>query len=332
MAEPFGTLADGQAVERHRLKAGRLTAQVLTYGGILQDLVLETGRGPRRLVLGFERLEDYVAHSPYFGALVGRYANRIGGGRCRIEGDEVQLSLNEKDKTHLHGGFRGFDKKVWEVASADETSLDLRLESEAGEEGYPGRVETACRYELTDDDRLTITLGARTDATTLVNLTGHSYFNLNGEGDVLGHRLMIPAQRYTPVDADLIPTGELVPVAGSPFDFRSSREIGEGGYDHNWVLGTEPLDRPRRVACLEGDRSGIVLEVWSTEPGLQFYAGGVLDTPVPGLDGKPYGRNEGLCLEPQRFPDSPNHPGFTDACLKPGETYRHVIEYRLSGP
>jgi aldose 1-epimerase len=334
--EPFGVLEDGTEVQRLRLAGGRLSAWILTYGAIIQDLVLDTDAGPRRLVLGFDRLEDYVVRSPYFGCIAGRYANRIKDGRFRLDGDEHQLSLNEKGRTHLHGGFRGFDKHVWKLVAADGASVDLRLESPDGEEGYPGRLEAACRYEVTDDDRLKITLGARADAPTIVNLTGHSYFNLDGEGDILDHRLRLPADRYTPVDADLIPTGELAPVEGTRFDFRSLRPVRseiEGAhqiYDHNWALGLDAADEPRLLVELEG-RKGVRLEIWSTEPGLQFYDGSGLDIGPIGLDGAAYGPNAGMALEPQRFPDSPNRPNFTDAVLRPGDTYRHCIEYRLFG-
>lgn len=330
----FGRLDNGKAVERVRLSSEGLSVSILTYGAVIQDLVLKTAAGPRQVVLGFEQLEDYVHHSPYMGCIAGRFANRIRAGRFVLDGRNYQLSLNENGRTHLHGGIRGFGQRVWRIEELSENSVSLSLVSPDGEEGYPGCLTARCTYRLVDPSRLSIELLATTDAPTIVNLAAHSYFNLTGQNDVRDHRLAIQADQFLPVDADLIPTGELLPVADTPFDFRGLRQIRQGDppvlYDYTFVVDFAPVDLPRKVAHLEAPDGSAALEVWSTEPGLQFYDGAKLAVPVPGLGGRRYGPFGGLCLEPQRFPDSPNHPNFTDTVLRPGQKYRQVTEYRFN--
>jgi aldose 1-epimerase len=296
------------------------------------------------VVLGYETLDPYLrSNRPYFGALVGRNANRIAFGRFELDGRTHELARNDGPH-HLHGGLRGFDKVVWS-ASAGETprgaSLELRHLSADGDEGYPGNLSVAATYTFTDDDQLVVEYSATTDRPTLCNLTHHGYFNLDGAPDVLGHVLAIPARRFTPVDAGLIPTGELRAVAGTPMDFTRPTAIGARidaddeqlrfgrGYDHNFVL-----DRDRAglapAARLVGPGSGRTLEVLTTEPGLQLYSGNFLDGTLLGKGGLRYGPRSGLCLETQHFPDSPHHPGFPSTVLRPGERYRSSTVYRFS--
>lgn len=330
----FGNCADGTPVELVQLTGEGLAAAFLTYGAVIQELSIETRNGSRCVVLGFERFQDYVDHSPYMGCIAGRFANRIRGGRFVLDGHEYQLSRNENGRTHLHGGHKGFGQRVWTLEGVTNDSVRLSLVAADGEEGYPGRVTTSCTYRLSGPMQLSIELEAATDAPTVINLAAHSYFNLAGGGDNREHRLAIDGDYYLPVDDDLIPTGEFQPVAGTPFDFRTLRRIGHGdppvGYDHNFVIARKPAHAPRRLARLEAPDASLGLEVWSTEPGLQFYDGSKIAVPVPGLAGRRYGPFSGLCLEPQRFPDSPNHRSFTDTVLRPGQTYRQVTEYRFS--
>ena len=335
---PFGVLPDG-GVDRIVLSDGRLEVAILTYGAVIQDLRLLGSGDPRRLVLGLPTIEDYRAASPYFGVIAGRCANRIADGRFTLDGVEHRVTLNEKGRTHLHGGALGFSRKIWTIEAVDATSVTLGLVSPDGEEGYPGTVRATCRYALvpgdTGEGRLVIELGATTDAPTLVNLAAHSYFDLDDGPDISAHTLEIPAASYTPVDDRLIPTGEIAPVAGTRFDFRKPRPVhptaDDPGYDHNFVIAMERSATPRLHARLAGASSGITLEVHSTEPGLQFYDGAGLAMDRPDLDGRIAGRRAALCLEPQVFPDSPNRPNFPSAVLRTGETYRQVTEYRVFG-
>lgn len=333
---PFGRLADGTLVERVRLSGGGLEVQVLSLGAVIQDLGFDTGDGPRRRVLGFTQLDDYVTHAPYFGCVAGRYANRIADGRCVIEGRACQLSRNEAGRTHLHGGALGFARRIWQILDHGPGHVLLELVSPEGEEGYPGTLTARCCYRITGDGELTIELGATTDRATIVNLATHSYFNLDGSADILDHVLEIPAAHYLPVDAHLIPTGEIAAVGGTPFDFRHPRSLrapaGQPAtaYDHNFVLGRARSTETRLAARLTGSLSRTQLEIHSTEPGLQLYDGAGLALPVPGYDGRRYGTHAGLCLEPQNFPDAPNHAHFPDAILRPGEGYRQVTIYRFS--
>jgi aldose 1-epimerase len=343
--EEFGVTPEGTRVARHVLDNGRgLRARVLTYGGVLQTLELPDRHGrPANVVLGCASLDDYVGKSRYFGAIIGRYGNRIAGGRFRIGGTEYRLPRNNGPHS-LHGGERGFDKRVWAVTAAGDQDLSLAYVSADGEEGYPGTLHATVTYTLTDDDALRIDYRATTDRPTVVNLTNHSYFNLAGEGsgDVYGHLLTLNAGRYTPVGPGLIPTGELAPVAGTPFDFTRPHPIGERigdrdpqllmglGYDHNFVLDQESPGRLGLAARVEEPASGRVMEVLTTEPGVQFYSGNMLDGSVTGPAGRPYGRGAGLCLETQHFPDSPNQPHFPSVVLRPGEDYTSTTVYRFT--
>jgi aldose 1-epimerase len=345
--ELFGTLADGTPVHRWTLENGGTRMRVLSYGGIVQSLEVPDRRGRYANVsLGFDRLEDYVASSPYFGALIGRYGNRIGGGRYTLDGHEYRLSVNDGPNS-LHGGAAGFDKRVWDVEpfrSPAGVGLVLRYVSADGEMGHPGRLDTTVTYTLTGDGDWRIDYAATTDRPTVVNLTNHTYFNLAGEGsgDVLGHELRLAASRYTPTDATLIPTGELAGVAGTPFDFRHGKPIGRDirtahpqlvgakGYDHNWVLDKGTTRAPGYAATLRDPGSGRTLRITTTEPGLQFYSGNFLDGTLSGPSGRTYRQGDGLCLETQHFPDSPNKPDFPSTVLRPGETYRSTTVHRFS--
>jgi aldose 1-epimerase len=340
----YGTLEDGSEVTLATLANGTgVEVDVLSYGGIITRLVTPDAHGrPGDIVLGLDSLGEYVSSSPYFGAIIGRYGNRIAGGRFALSGKEYPLSVNDGDN-HLHGGEVGFDKKNWRMKPfVTETSagVTLSLSSPDGDQGYPGRLHTTVVYELTDDNELDLRFAAKTDRPTIVNLTHHSYFNLAGEGSILGHELTIPAEHFTPVRDGLIPTGELREVAGTPFDFRGAKPIGrdidEGseqlelglGYDHNWVLKEDADDELILAARLEHEESGRVLEVWSVEPGVQFYSGNFLDGTLQGK-GITHGHRTGLCLEPQHFPDSPNQSDFPSTTLLPGETYESRIVYRF---
>lgn len=330
--ELFGTLEDGTPVEACHLRSGDLEATILTLGATVQRLRL----AGKDMVLGLPNLADCVAHSPHMGVIVGRCANRIAGGRCVIEGREFSLPLNENGRTHLHGGKAGFGKRVWSLEQYDKRSVLLKYVSEDGEEGYPGRVEALCRYTLTGSGALRIKLSATTDAPTLVNLAHHGYFNLAQAKDILGHTVEIAAERYLPVDSDGIPTGEIRKVDWTAYDFRNGRKVRrkpsekEVIFDHNFCLSSTPRSEPEFAAAVDSPDEDIRMEVWTTEPGLQFYGGYKLAVPVPGHNGVTYGPHAGMCLEPQRWPDSPNHAGFAGALLQPGETYRQITEYRFS--
>lgn len=318
MSELFGTLSDGTPVHRWTLERAGVRVRVLSYGGIVQSVEVPDRHGAvGNVVLGFDGLDGYLAHpEPYLGALVGRYANRIAGGRFPLDGAVYALEPNNGPNT-LHGGGRGFDKRVWEVTEVPD-GLRLSRVSPHGEEGFPGRLEVSATYTLDAAGALRLAYEAVTDAPTVVNLTNHSYFGLGGAGGTGGHTLRLAASRYTPVDADLIPTGALEEVAGTRFDFRAPRAVG-AGYDHNFALDGGVTDRPREVAELYDPVSGRAVTVSTTEPGLQLYTGDHLAAPLaPGA---------GIALETQHFPDSPNRPGFPGTVLRPGEVYRSETVY-----
>ena len=306
---------------------------ITNYGGAISSL-----KAPDRyghfgdIVLGFETINEYVRNPRYFGALIGRHANRIAGGKFSLNGIAYQLPQND-GANHLHGGFRGFDKRDWTVRE-DGNTLHLEYFSKDGEEGYPGNVTALVDYTLLDNE-LRVDYRATTDRDTIVNLTNHSYFNLRGAGTILDHELMLNADHFTPVSDDLIPTGEITAVAGTPMDFVNGKAIGSdldgvaGGYDHNFVLSD--WDSTLRLAArLYDPVSGRVLEILTTEPGMQFYSGNFLDGSFTGKYGFVYEKYTGLCLEPQHFPDAPNHPNFPSTVLRPGEEYKQTSIYRFS--
>ncbi len=347
---PAGTLADGTAIEMITLSNDRgVSARILTYGATLQSLLApDCGGRLADVVLGADDLASYVDRPNFFGVTVGRYANRIAGGSFVLDGTRYQLPTNNGPNS-LHGGGRGFDKVAWKVVSlqsAPQPRVVLAHTSPEGESGYPGRLDVTVTYALDAQGALAITFDATTDRSTILNLTNHAIFNLAGEGapgGALDQLLTVPARAYTPVSADLIPTGELRPVAGTPFDFRTPRriaqEIRDGrdeqvrfgrGYDHNFALDKGLTAAPELAARLEDPGSGRVLEVLTTEPGVQVYAGNFLDGTYVGKSGHIYRMGDGIALEPQKFPDAPNHPTFVSARVDPGRPYHHAMVYRLS--
>jgi aldose 1-epimerase len=334
-SEPFGATGDGEAVERLSIAGGGLSACILTYGAIIQELRLAGHDAP--LTLGFPRLEDYFDHSLYFGAIVGRYANRIAGGKFVVDGERFETDANDRGNT-LHGGAQGLDRRVWQVTAQGADFVTLSIHDPAGAMGFPGALEISCTYRLKPPATLAVELKATCDRPTLCNLAQHSYFNLDdgGRGSILDHRMTVAAAAYTPVDAQCIPTGEVLPVQGTAFDFVVPRKIryrpGEQTeYDHNFCLSASrrPLSQ---AAWVQGARSGVEMEVWTTEPGLQFYTGQFPDRQRPGLDSITYRSFAGFCMEPQVWPDSPNRPYFPQAVLRPGEEYRQVSEFRFRPP
>ncbi|MET9115672.1 aldose epimerase family protein [Streptomyces longwoodensis] len=337
--ELFGTLADGTKVHRWSLQNGGTRLKVLSYGGIVQSLEIPDKHGRYANVsAGFAALEDYVASSPYFGALIGRYGNRIGKGRFTLDGTAYHLSVNDGENS-LHGGAKGFDKRVWDVepfTHGSDVGLHLYYTSVDGEMGYPGTLRTKVTYTLNRHGDWRIDYTATTDRATVVNLTNHTYWNLAGEGSgsIEDHELTIAASRFTPTDAGLIPTGDLARVAGTPFDFRRAKPVGRDiragheqqvlakGFDHNWVLDKGVTATPVHVATLRDPRSGRTLRIATDQPGLQFYSGNFLDGTLTGTSGRTYRQGDALCLETQHFPDSPNQPSFPSTVLRPGQTYR----------
>ncbi|MFF7565103.1 aldose epimerase family protein [Streptomyces pseudovenezuelae] len=337
--EVFGTLADGTEVHIWSLANGGTRMKVLSWGGVVQSLEIPDRHGHHANVsAGFDTLEDYVARTPYFGALIGRYGNRIAEGRFTLDGKSHQLSVNDGDNS-LHGGTQGFDKRVWDVepfTKGPDVGLHLHYASVDGEMGYPGTLKVKVTYTLTRNGDWRIDYQATTDKATVVNLTNHVYWNLGGEGTgtIEDHELRIAASLYTPTDPDLIPTGELAEVAGTPFDFREGKRVGRDiragheqqvhaqGYDHNWVLDKGITAEPEHVATLRDPSSGRTLKISTVEPGLQFYSGNFLDGTLTGTGGHTYRQGDALCLETQHFPDSPNHPSFPSTVLRPGQTHR----------
>jgi aldose 1-epimerase len=334
---PFGTLRNNTPVEIYTLtNASGTEMRVTNYGGIITSLKVSDRSGSfGDVVLGFDTLEGYLKDPPYFGALIGRYGNRIAKGQFTLDGRIYKLAVNN-GPNHLHGGIRGFDKVLWNAMptdGSDGVSVTLTRTSPDGEEGYPGNLQVTVRYMLTDKNELMIDYRATTDRSTPINLTQHSYFNLAADGgDILGHELMLNATRYTPVDDTLIPTGELATVQGTPFDFRKATAIGARidaghvqlkngkGYDHNWVLDRTGTGLERAAAVFE-PKTGRTLEIATTEPGVQFYSGNFLDGTIIGKGRRVYQHRSGFCLETQHFPDSPNHSNFPTTVLQPGKTY-----------
>jgi aldose 1-epimerase len=350
--ELFGFTPDNQRVDRYTLTNSHgMQVRIITYGGIVQSIrVPDRHHRMANVALGFAALDDYVtSNSPFFGALIGRYANRIALGTFTLDGVTYHLPINNPPNS-LHGGTVGFDKRVWSATprrAGDTVGLELRLTSADGDQGYPGTLQARVVYTLTNHNQIRIDYHATTDKATVVNLTNHSYFNLDGEGsgDIYDHVLQLNASRYTPVDATLIPTGELAPVAGTPLDFRRPTPIGERirvgfdqlikgrGYDHNWVLDRKDSTSLVRAAKVTDRRNGRVLEIFTDQPGIQFYSGNFLDSTLVGTSGRMYRESDGFALETQHFPDSPNHqgdPNFPSVVLRPGQTYQTTTVYKFS--
>lgn len=314
-----------------------LTISILELGGIITSIKIPKNNEIIDIVLGFDNYDNYFGKHPYFGAIIGRYANRIGNGTFCLEGKKYELKRNN-GKNHLHGGIKGFDKVIWEsetIIKKNEAQIILKYLSKDGEEGYPGNLQVYVTYTLTNNNELRISYKGETDKPTVVNLTNHSYFNLNGEGeaDILGHFLTINGDYYTVVDENLIPTGEIKKIEGTALDFRKREKIGRrikeaGGYDHNYVLN-KTREELSLGAIAEGDKSGIIMEVYTTEPGLQFYTGNFLDGTLKGKKGNFYNKHYGFCLETQHFPDSPNKPEFPGVILLPGEVYTEETVYKF---
>ena len=339
--QAFGKTEDGKNVDLYTLtNTNGLKAKIMTYGGIVTSLQVPDRNGNLAdIVLGYDTLDEYIKNnSPYFGALIGRYGNRIAKGKFTLNGVEYTLATNN-GPNHLHGGVKGFDKVVWkakQMQTDEGPALKLTYRSRDGEEGYPGNLSCIVSYTLTNDNELKISYEAKTDKATIINLTHHSYFNLGGynSGDILGHELMINADRFTAVDKDLIPTGEIKPVKGTPMDFTKPMPIGsrikqvQGGYDHNYVLNSSDGSLALAASVYE-PKTGRVMEIFTTEPGIQFYSGNFLDGSIKGK-GAVYNKHNGFCLETQHFPDSPNKPNFPSVVLKPGEKYTQLTVHKFS--
>ncbi|HTN37196.1 MAG TPA: aldose epimerase family protein, partial [Arachidicoccus sp.] len=335
---PWGSY-EGQTVYSYHLNNGQGTKLAISnYGGTITSWTFPDKKGDTsQIIVGFDSLSDYLAHPPYFGALIGRYANRIAKGRFTLEGKSYQLAVND-GPNHLHGGLKGFDKVLWqvEVPDSNKTALVLHYTAKDGEEGYPGNLSVTVKYELTSDNALKITYDATTDKATVLNLTNHSYFNLTGDlsKTVLGQELTIAAANYSPV-VNQIPTGQPVTVAGTAFDFRKGTTIGAriaevpGGYDHNYALDTKG-DISKVAATVFDSASGRELQVYTTQPGLQFYSGNFLDGTLTAHKGQKIVQYAGMCLETQHYPDSPNQPGFPSTTLKPGEKFHEETIYKLT--
>jgi aldose 1-epimerase len=343
--KPFGAV-DGQDVQLYTLRnSSGAEATITNYGGTVVSLLVPDRAGKLvDVVEGCDNIETYLKGTYYYGALIGRYGNRIAKGRFTLDGKTYTLATNNGANA-LHGGPKGFDKVIWKarpVESKHGAVLELSYLSKDGEEGYPGNLEVKAVYTLTEKNELRIDFTAHTDKATIVNLTHHSYFNLSGGGDILDHLVTINADKFTPVDSGLIPTGELKPVDGTPFDFRKPTAIGArinaadeqlkagGGYDHNWIINQKKPGKLGFQARAESLKTGIVLEVSSTEPAVQFYSGNFLDGSLVGKKGVAYAYRSAFCFEPQHYPDSPNQPAFPSTVLKPGETYSNTIIYKLS--
>ncbi len=339
----FGQTSNGVAIQLYTLTNGRITAKVTNFGAVLVALEVPDRQGKAAdVVLGFDTLEEYVVNKPYFGSTVGRFANRIGGAKFTLNGKEYQLAANNGPNS-LHGGLVGFNKQVWTAEAATPSSVRFTLKSPDGQEGYPGNLSVAVTYNVTPTDALQIDYKATTDAATPVNLTHHTYFNLNGpaSGPILDHELTLQADSYTPGDAEMIPTGVIAPVEGTPLDFTSPARIGAritrisgepGGYDHNFVVrgGGKPGNAPVPAARVVEPKSGRIMEVLTTEPGIQFYSGNFLDGTITGKGGVKYQKHQGFCLETQHYPDSVHQPDFPSTILQPGQTYTQTTTYQFS--
>jgi aldose 1-epimerase len=332
-AHAFGAIDGSEVYEVLIASKAGASARILTWGAVIRDLVVPTARGPQSVTLGLNSIEDYVAHSPHFGAVPGRFANRIANGRFVLDGVEYVLHRKPGQKHMLHGGTKAFGQRLWKLGGYDGSSVSLTLESPDGEAGFPGALTATCVYRMLEPATLRVELSAVADKPTVVNLTQHAYFNLDGSQDILDHEVTLFADFYTPADDELIPTGEIRSVAGTPYDFRAARPVRNASgttYDTNFVAALRPeADGLATIALVRSPVNGLTLSLHSTEPGVQFYDAAKLDCPVPGLHGARYGAHAGLCLEAQAFPDSPNRRHFTDCVLRPDSEYRHVSEFRF---
>lgn len=351
LKKEFGKLEDGRRADLYTLEnENGMKVEITNFGGIIVRLFVPDRDGKSDdIVLGYDKLEQYFDDPNYFGALIGRYGNRIADGKFELDGNTYQLEINEKPAGHpccLHGGKKGFNAQLWTAETAiinGEKSLKLAHLSEDGEGGFPGNLKAVVYYTLTEDNKLIVDYRAEADQKTVVNLTQHSYFNLkgHGEGTIEDHLLYINADHFTPVNEGMIPTGEIKEVKDTPFDFTAIGELGKeidadveqldftGGYDHNWVLNNEKEDELELAARVIETQSGRQMEVWTTEPGVQFYSGNGIDTNGPGKENKSYPKRGALCLETQHYPDSPNHKNFPSTVLKPGEKYHTVTEFHF---
>jgi aldose 1-epimerase len=349
--ELYGTTVDGIDVWEYTLTNHKMMeVKIITFGGIITSIKVPDRHGNwENVALGFDNLQDYETKNPYFGCITGRYANRIAKGQFTLDGVTYQLDINNPPN-HLHGGVKGFDKQVWEVTDEfireHRVGIELHYLSPDGDQKYPGELDVTVTYTLTDDNAIRMDYLAATDAPTIVNLTNHTYWNLAGEGEgpIYDHLLRINADHYTPVDPTLIPTGDIEPVEGTPLDFRRYKPLADGirsdheqivigrGFDHNWVLNRpDPEDETMiRAATLIEPESGRLLRIKTTEPGIQFYSGNFLDGTLYGPSGRAYRQGDGLALETQHYPDSPNHPNFPPVVLRPGETYKTTTIFQLS--
>jgi aldose 1-epimerase len=341
-SEAFGRTEDGRSVARHTLARGAMRVRIIDFGAVITAIEVPDREGRMAsVVLGLPDLKGYETVSPSFGAVIGRYANRIAGGRFTLDGTEYRLPTNDRGNT-LHGGPRNFGLRLWHATRSDATGLTLARRSEDGEEGFPGNLDVEIHYSLPAEGTLRLAYRAVTDRPTVVNLTNHSYFNLAGEGagDVFGHHVQLEAEAFTPTDAAQVPTGEISPVAGTPLDFRTARPLGERirsgdpqivfakGYDHNFVLNGGP--GLRRAAICHDPVSGRRLDVWTTRPAVQLYTGNNLDATLVGPSGRTYRSGDAVCFETQGFPNAPNTPSFPSATLRPGEVFEAVTEFRFS--
>lgn len=343
-SQVFGELENGQKIYLHTISNDNgVSAEIINYGAIVKSLMVPDSSGKiEDVIFGFDSLDGYVKDNTFQGAIVGRYGNRIAEGKFSLDGEDYQLSVNSGDN-HLHGGFKGFYKAVWDFDAVSDSSVKLSLNSPDGDEGYPGNVKMSVTYTITNDDGLRIDYSGTTDKTTILNPTNHCYFNLTGnpENSILDHELMINADKFTPVNNKLIPTGELRDVEGTPMDFTQPKAIGRDidagteqlkfglGYDHNWVLNNY-TGEVKTAATLYDPASGRIMTIETDQPGLQFYSGNFLDGSFAGKGGQVYKYRTAMCLETQAFPDSPNHPEFPSVVLKPGEEYTHTTIYKFS--
>lgn len=329
----FGEIDGAPVLEVGIANKAGASAKILTWGAVLRDLMVPARGGPQRVTLGLNSIADYLAHSPSFGAVPGRFANRVANGRFALDGVEHELERKPGDKHCLHGGPHGFGRRIWKLGEHGANSVTLRLRSGDGEAGFPGALQATCVYTLLEPATLRCEFTAVSDKPTIVNLTQHAYFNLDGSSDARDHDLALNCDFYTPADAELIPTGEIRSVRGTAYDFLAPRPIRNPAgvaYDANFVARAPGADGLAHVASLSSRKNGLTMQLHSDQPGVQFYDAAKLSCPAPGLDGARYGAHAGICLEPQAFPDSPNRRHFTDCVLRPGGEYHHVSEFRFA--